>query len=156
MGSMPNCLSEPLSAWLSFNKAAKTVNLRLIAAYNDAYGGYNFNGYGKGQVLVEVPQGWRVNVHCVNNSSSMLHSCAIVRGVGGTVPAFPGASSATPQAGLPPRHSVAFSFAAARVGSYRIACLVPGHELAGMWDAFDVAHRRLPAVVLLRRLPASP
>ena len=41
--------SEPLSAWLSFDAGAKTASLRLIAAYNDVYGGFNFNGYGKGK-----------------------------------------------------------------------------------------------------------
>ena len=142
--------SEPLSAWLSFNAAAKTVTLRLIAAYNGAYGGFNFNGYGKGQVLVEIPLSWRVNVHCVNNSASIRHSCAIVRGVSGTAPAFPGAASPIPQAGLPPHHSAVFSFVPTRVGTYRIADLVPGHELAAMWDVLDVSRRRLPGVLLLR------
>jgi hypothetical protein len=142
--------SEPLSAWLSFRASAKTVSLRLIAAYNDAYDGFNFNGYGKGQVLVEIPRGWRVNARCVNNSSSMRHSCAIVRGVGGRIPAFPGAASPGLQYGLPPRHTAAFSFLATRVGTYRIVCLVPDHEQEGMWDVLDVTHDRLPAVVLLR------
>jgi Sulfocyanin (SoxE) domain len=145
--------SVPLSAWLSFHASAETVSVRLIAAYNDVYDGFNFNGYGKGQVLVEVPLGWRVNVRCVNNSSSMPHSCAIVRGVSGRTSAFPGAASPGPQYGLPPRHSAAFSFLAARAGTYRIVCLVPGHEQEGMWDVLDVTHDRLPAVVLLRRLP---
>jgi hypothetical protein len=145
--------SEPLSAWLSFDAHAKTASLRLSAAYNDVYGGFNFNGYGKGQVLVEVPLGWRVNVRCMNNSSSMRHSCAIVGGVGGRTPAFPGAASPGSQNGLPPRGAVAFSFLAAKLGTYRIVCLVPGHEQAGMWDVFKVARDRLPAVVLLRRLP---
>jgi hypothetical protein len=143
--------SEPLSAWLSFDASAKTVSLRLIASYNDVYDGFNFNGYGKGQVLVDVPRGWRVNVRCVNNSSSMRHSCAIVHGVGGRTPAFSGAASPGSQYGLPPRHSAAFSFLAARDGTYRIVCLVPAHEQAGMWDVLDVTHDRLPAVVLLRR-----
>jgi FtsP/CotA-like multicopper oxidase with cupredoxin domain len=122
-----------------------------VAGYDDAYAGLNFNGYGKGQVLVQVPLGWRVRVRCVNNSSSMSHSCAIVRGVGGRAPVFPGASSPGPQAGVPPGHTATFSFSAAKEGSYRIACLVSSHEQAGMWDAFDVTHGRLPAVVLLRR-----
>jgi hypothetical protein len=125
--------------------------LRLIAAYNDVYNGFNFNGYGKGQVLVDVPQGWRVNVRCVNDSSSMRHSCAVVRGVSGRTPAFPGAMSPGSQYGLPPRHSVTFTFLAASAGTYRIACLVPGHEQEGMWDVLDVTHDRRPAVVLLRR-----
>ena len=145
--------SEPLSAWLSFDANAKTANLRLIAAYNDVYNGFNFNGYGKGQVLVGVPRGWRVNVRCVNNSSSMRHSCAIVRGVGGRSPAFPGAASPGSQDGLPPRHTADFSFLATRAGSYRIVCLVSAHEQAGMWDVLDVTSDRLPAVVLLRRPP---
>jgi hypothetical protein len=136
---------------LSFDANTKTVSLRLIAAYNDVYGGFNFNGYGKGQVLVEVPRGWRVNVRCVNNSSTMYHSCAIVRGVSGRTPAFPGAASPGPQHGLPPRHKVAFSFLPTKIGTYRIACLVPGHEQEGMWDVLDVTHARTPAVVLLRR-----
>jgi hypothetical protein len=145
--------SEPLAAWLSFHASAKTITLRLIAAYNGVYQGFNFNGYGKGQVLVEVPRGWRVNVRCVNKSSSVRHSCAIVRGVSRTTPAFPGAASRGPHYGLPPRHAAAFSFLATRTGTYRIVCLVPGHEQAGMWDVLDVTHRRLPAVVLLRRSP---
>jgi Sulfocyanin (SoxE) domain len=141
-----------LTAWLSFDASSKTANLRLIAAYNHVYGGFNFNGYGKGQVLVEIPRGWHVNVRCTNNSSSMRHSCAIVRGVSGKTPAFPGAASRSAQVGLAPRHTAAFSFLASRLGSYRIACLVPAHEQSGMWDVLDVIRDRRPAVILLRRL----
>jgi hypothetical protein len=143
--------SEPLSAWLSVAATKKTVSLRLTAAYNDVYQGLNFNGYGKGQVLVEVPRGWRVNVRCVNHSSSMRHSCAIVRGVNGRTPAFPGAASPGSQDGLPPGRSAGFSFSATRVGTYRIACVVPGHEQAGMWDVLDVTQDQRPTVILLRR-----
>jgi len=138
---------------LSFDARTKKVSLRLIAAYNNVYGGFNFNGYGKGQVLVEVPRGWRVNVRCVNNSSTMRHSCAIVRGVSGRTAAFPGAASPGPQYGLAPRHKAAFSFLPTKIGTYRIVCLVPGHEQEGMWDVLDVTHDRTPTVVLLRRLP---
>jgi sulfocyanin SoxE-like protein len=144
--------SEPLSSWLSFRARAKTVNLRLIAAYNDVYDGFNFNGYGKGEVLVEIPEGWRVDVRCTNGSRSMRHSCAIVRGLT-AAPAFPGAASPTPIRGVGPGGAAAFSFVAANQGTYRIVCLVPGHEQEGMWDVLDVTHGRIPAVVLLRRPP---
>ena len=135
--------SEPLSAWLSFDANAKTASLRLIAAYNDVYNGFNSNGYGKGQVLVEVPRGWRVNVRCVNNSSSMPHSCAIVRGVGGRSPAFPGAASPGSQEGLPPHHTAVFSFRATRAGSYRIVATVPAtsKNAAGTSPAIGVTAR---------------
>jgi FtsP/CotA-like multicopper oxidase with cupredoxin domain len=142
--------SEPLSSWLSFRARTKTVNLRLIAAYNDSYNGFNFNGYGKGEVLVEIPRGWRVHVRCANDSRSAPHSCAIVRDLTAT-PAFPGAASPHPTGGLPPGSAASFSFVAAKQGTYRITCLVPGHEQGGMWDVLDVTRSRLPAVVLLRR-----
>ena len=94
-----------------------------------------------------------MNVRCVNKSSSMHHSCAIVRGVSETTPAFPGAASAGWHYGLPPRRQAAISFLATRTGTYRIACLVPAHEQAGMWDVLDVTHDRAPAVSLLRGSP---
>ena len=144
--------AEPLSAWLSFRPRAKTVTMRLLAAYNGAYGAFNFNGYGKGEVLVEIPKGWRVDVRCVNDARRGRHSCAIVRGLS-AIPAFDGASTSDARDGLPPGGSAAFSFSATTLGTYRIVCLVPGHEQAGMWDVLEVAHRRLPAVVLLRRPP---
>ena len=153
-GSSPRGTAPlPLARWLSVDTAKKTVIVRLIAAYNGVYGGFNFNGYGKGQVLIDVPQGWRVRVSCTNDSSSLSHSCAIVRGVGTTALAFPRSASPRAQAGLSPHHSTTFSFVAAHVGNFRIACVVAGHELAGMWDVLDVSHRRLPSVTLLRRLP---
>jgi hypothetical protein len=51
----------------------------LIPDYNGVYGGYNFNGYGKGQVLVSVPKDWRITVRCVNTRSEGRHSCAVVK-----------------------------------------------------------------------------
>jgi FtsP/CotA-like multicopper oxidase with cupredoxin domain len=144
--------SLPLSAWLSFRARDETVNLRLVTAYNNAYNGFNFNGYAKGQVLVEIPQGWRVEVRCMNDSPDMRHSCAIVRGLTAS-PAFPGAASPHATGGLPPGGAATFSFAATKAGTYRIACLVPGHEQEGMWDVLDVTRTRRPAVVLLRRSP---
>lgn len=151
-GSSPGSAAPlPLSHWLSADAAKKVATLRLLAAYNGSYGGFNFNGYAKGQVLVEIPLGWRVRVLCVNDSSALRHSCAIVRGVGTTEPAFADSVSRNAQVGVPPHRSTTFSFVAARVGSFRIACLVPGHEVAGMWDVLDVGRRALPAVTLLRQ-----
>ena len=139
--------SEPLADWLSVDARSKTVTLRLQAAYNSVYSGFNFNGYGKGQVLVNVPRRWRVNVRCVNDSSSGDHSCAIVSGPGATRPAFPGAQTQP----LPPHAEASFSFRTRHPGSYRIVCLLPGHSEAGMWDVLDVTFRARPTVVLLRR-----
>jgi hypothetical protein len=80
----------------------------------------------------------------------MAHSCAIVDDApltpfGGTI-AFPGASTPDPVNGLGLGISASFHFVATRVGTYRIVCLVIGHESDGMWDWFDVTPGGAPSV----------
>jgi len=132
------------------------VTLTLVPSANNAFNGFNFNGHGRGSVLVQVPRGWRVTVRCRNDVSGHRHSCAIVKGANATAPVFAGAASPDPQPGLPAGRSARFSFVATRPGSYRIACLVPEHELMGMWDVFEISTRRLPSVTLLRSYPGEP
>jgi Sulfocyanin (SoxE) domain len=125
----------------------------LVPGYDDAYNGFNFNGYGKGQVLVTVPRDWTVTVRCENTRSGQRHSCAVVRGAGSGSgsgsPAFPGAATQSLAAG----RSASFTFRADALGIYRLACLVAHHEQAGEWDVLEVATAPRPAVRLLRAPP---
>jgi len=133
------------SRWLSWNATARTASLTLIAGYGRANNGFNFDGHGRGEILVRIPVGWRVTVTC-RNASSIRHSCAIVRGTRSAVPAFHGAATRSPITGLPSGATARFSFAASRLGTYRIACLVPGHEEAREWDVLDVVRARRPSI----------
>ena len=113
----------------------------------------NFNGYSRGQVLVEIPSGWRVTVHCLNAASAPM-SCAIVTGSLSKNPAFPGAATPDPLSGLPSGSSATFTFVATRAGAYRIACLVDDEEVGnGMWDGFQVGGTATPVVRLVRKIP---
>ncbi len=123
--------------FLTSNTARHTVDLTLLAGLGSSNNGFNFDGYGRGELRVSVPRGWRVTVHCVNRSS-MRHSCAVVSNSLATTPAFQGAATPHPTEGLPPGAKATFAFVAGRAGSYRIACLVPGHEVARMWDVLTV------------------
>jgi hypothetical protein len=129
------------------------VTISLIPSYNNVLNGFNFNGYGKGQVDVVVPLGWTVTVRCRNTGGDGRHSCAVVSGPSSTTAAFPGASAPQPLNGLPPGTSARFSFTARRRGVYRLASLVPEQERAGMWDVLEVRRVPTPAVLLLRRSP---
>ncbi len=131
--------------FLSSNAARKLVHLTLLAGLGGANNGFNFDGYGRGELEVRVPLGWRVVVDC-ENRGGMRHSCAIVRGSLATTPAFRGASTKQPVIGLFPGAKAAFSFTASRTGSFRIACLVPGHEQARMWDVFVVGRGGRPSI----------
>ena len=119
--------------FLRVDAKRRTAIVTLIAGYDGENNGFNFDGYGRGELMVSVPRGWRVRLTCANRGG-MSHSCAVVRGPMTITPAFRGA--ATPI--LPPGSSTKLSFVASRVGTYRLACLVPGHEEARMYDVLDV------------------
>jgi Sulfocyanin (SoxE) domain len=131
--------------FLRWDAARRTVHLTLLAGLGDANGGFNFDGYGRGELLVVVPVGARVVVDCENRGATR-HSCAIVRDSLATRPAFRGGASPSPRAGLSPGAKATFSFRASRTGSFRIACLVPGHEQARMWDVLDVKRVARPTI----------
>ena len=59
-----------------------------------------------------------------------------------------------PTVGLAPGRQAIFSFLASRSGVYRIVCLIPGYERAGMWDVLQISSARLPSVTLLRAYPS--
>jgi hypothetical protein len=131
--------------FLFWDTARRTVQLTLIASFGHANNGFNFDGYGRGELLVTVPRGWHVTVRC-ENRGGVRHSCAIVHGALATAPAFRGASTPDPVAGLSPGGEATFSFVPRAVGSFRIACLVPGHEQARMWDVLDVTASATPTI----------
>jgi uncharacterized cupredoxin-like copper-binding protein len=135
-----------LDQWASYNSATKTFTLKLEAGYQDLNLGLNFDGEYKGQMVVTVPLGWTVTVN-FSNQGSINHSAAVVT-ASGTTPVFADASTPDPMVGTVPGQAASFTFIAGQVGSYRIACLLPGHEGLGMWDSFVVASGGLPNVKL--------
>jgi hypothetical protein len=136
---------DPAAPPLAFraDSAAKMVSFHLVAAHDQSNSGFNFNGYGRGRLAISVPEGWRVMVTC-ENRGPLNHSCAIVRGPDDSQPAITGAGSPDPVSGQAPGVSTAFEFTAQGQGTYRIACLVPGHEQGGMWDRFTIGPSSSP------------
>jgi plastocyanin len=135
-----------LDRWASYDSATQTLTLKLEAGYQDVNLGLNFDGEYKGQMVVTVPVGWTVTVD-FSNQGSINHSAAVVT-ASGTTPVFTGASTPDPMVGTDPGQAASFTFTASQVGSYRVACLIPGHEGLGMWDSFVVAPGGLPSVKL--------
>jgi Sulfocyanin (SoxE) domain len=131
--------------FLSWNAPSRVAHLTLLAGLGGANNGFNFDGYGRGELLVTVPLGWRIVVDCQNRGSTR-HSCAVVKGSLATRPAFPRATTPAPVTGLAPGSRATFSFKATRTGSFRIACLVPGHEQARQWAVLDVVRGGAPSI----------
>jgi hypothetical protein len=148
----PALATTPLKAGAvltSVNPTGKTVRLILIATYTNNYGGFNFDGYGAGEMTLRIPIGWTVDVTCKNDSTALTQSCAVVdlsiSPTGGPI-AFAGANTPNPANGLAYGASATFSFVASKIGRYRVACLVSGHEADGMWDWLIVTPGGRPSV----------
>jgi uncharacterized cupredoxin-like copper-binding protein len=138
----------PPHQFLAVDTSTQTVEVTLIAAYDGVNNGFNFDGYSR-FLMWTVPRGWRVRVVC-KNRGPLRHSCAVVQDANSTTPAFPGAATPQPQIGLEAGTSATFTFRASRVGVYRFACLVPGHEGARMWDVLQIVRGGRPSVVDLQ------
>jgi uncharacterized cupredoxin-like copper-binding protein len=135
----------PPGRFLAVDARRHRVTITLIASYNGANNGFNFDGYSRA-LMFTVPRGWTVRVVC-KNRGALRHSCAVVRGADSTKPAFRGASTPRPRIGLGQGQTARFEFRASKVGVYRFACLVPGHEEARMYDVLQVVRRGKPSAV---------
>ena len=122
------------------------VSITLLAGYDSSNNGFNFDGYGRGELLITVPLGWRVRIICTNRAAAR-HSCAVVDGPMTVRPAFRGAATPDPTRGLRRGATATFSFRPTKLGPFRLACLVPGHEEARMWDVLEVVRSGRPSIV---------
>jgi hypothetical protein len=134
--------SPPLS--LSSDPAARTVSFTLFAGYNGANSGLNFDGHSSGNLEIDAPKGWAVTITC-SNKGPLNHSCAVVADEAASQPLFTGATTQNPGAGLAAGQQASFTFKPDRAGTFRIVCLVPGHEPEGMWIVFKVVGSGSPA-----------
>jgi hypothetical protein len=132
-------------SFLAANAAARTVRLRMLGALGSSNNGFNFDGYGRGELLASVPRGWRVVVQFENHGSRRT-SCAVVTGARSATLAFPGATVPDPVQGVRPGGKARFSFTASRAGSYRIASLVPGQSEARMYAVLVVKPTGRPSI----------
>lgn len=131
--------------YLAVDASRKTAELTLFAGLGDGNGGFNFDGYGRGELLVTVPLGWRLSIECDNRGGARA-SCAVVSDSLATTPAFSGAASPDPLRGLGPGAKATFSFTVTRGGAFRIASLVPGQEQARMFAVLDVTRGGRPSI----------
>ncbi len=138
----------PPARFLHVDARHRTVAVTLVASYDSTNNGFNFDGYSR-TLMVTVPRGWRVRVICENHGG-VRHSCAVVKGATSTRPAFAGAATKQPFLGLDTGRTARFTFRASKIGVYRFACLVPGHEAARMYDVLKVARGGRPRIEDLR------
>jgi sulfocyanin SoxE-like protein len=130
--------------FLHWSRSARSVRLTLAAGLGSSNDGFNFDGYGRGELLVTVPLGWRVTIECVNRSPRRA-SCAVVPSTQQGGPAIPGAAISHAVTGLGPGGRASFAFTTRGTGSYRLVSLVPGQAGARMFDILEVVRGGVPS-----------
>jgi hypothetical protein len=145
----PSSSSSPSAAnvqqFMTMDTASQSVTFKVIGAYDNTSSGFNFDGYSNGGLTLTAPVNWKVTIAC-ENRGSVNHSCAVVQDANATAPAITGASTSNPTVGIAPGGSESFTFTPSTAGTFRIACLVPGHEPGGMWITFTVAASGQPSI----------
>jgi hypothetical protein len=131
--------------FLVADPGSKRVRLTLVAGLGAANNGYNFDGYGRGELLVSVPRGWRVAVDFRNHASRRTSAAVVTGARSATIP-FHGASTAQPLQGVTPGGAERFAFTPTRAGVFRITSLVPGQAEARMYAVLVVTNGGRPAI----------
>jgi sulfocyanin len=132
-----------VNEFLSYDPAAKTVALQLLAAHGPVNGGMNFNGASNGGATITVPVGWTVS-WMFKNEDAIPHSAIILPNTmpfpaQPQDPAIPRAYTQDVTGGLPTNGTDQTTFKASPAGQYFLACGVPGHAPSGMWINFVVS-----------------
>ncbi|HEY1081410.1 MAG TPA: sulfocyanin-like copper-binding protein [Prosthecobacter sp.] len=162
-GEMPG-LKKELFAGLSAEDllkpgaAPKSVKVALVATFNAANYGMNFNGYSHGKAVLTVPTGWKVDVTFIN-PAPIPHSAIVIekadtKKLQVAEPYFEGGAS--------PKHLVGmslgkadFSFVADEAGEFALACGFPSHALAGHWISLNVSDTATVPTLQLGDQPAK-
>lgn len=129
------------AVFISLGDKPKTVKVLVIATYNDANHGMNFNGQFKGSAVYTIPTGWTVEVQ-FKNASPVPHSVVVVeeektRKVQVGDPYWEGASSPNPTVAIAKEGK--FTFVADEAGDYAFVCGFPTHCLAGHWLGLEIS-----------------
>ena len=136
----------PPGKFLAVDAHRHRVTITLIASYDDANGGFNFDGYSR-YLMWTVPRGWTVRVVCKTGAAAALvrgRPRRELRDAG-----FRGAEIPHPQIGLEAGHTARFTFRASRKVS-TASRVSSGHETARMWDVLKIVRHGRPSVVDLR------
>ena len=133
---------KQINPWMYVDTTHQSVTIKLKAAATSDNNGFNFNGYYNGKANFVVPLGWVVNV-IFSNASAIPHSAALLlsKNVPPKLATIAGGPVETPNAmqGVTAGKEQYVEFSAVDAGKYVLACLVPGHLPAGMWDNFTIS-----------------
>ncbi len=150
----PEIDPKNVAASIKYDAATKTATIPMISGLTTNAGGWNFNGYARGEMTIVVPVGTIV-VMPYYNDDIVPHSAVAVSGSAKSIPSAPGdpvfrgAETRSADNGLMTGQHDDMRFTADKPGKYLLVCGVPGHAQSGMWVYLQVSpSAKAPTVVL--------
>jgi len=134
-------------SWMKVDAGAKSVQITLVAGWNNSNGALNYNGYYKGAITVRIPAGWRVDIKFSNHDGMLPHSVLATKAYGeGNIPQQAGSAevainkaySRDPEAGIMNGQQDDVPFTASDPGEFWLMCGVPPHGQQGMWIKLSI------------------
>ena len=123
---------------------APPAQFTIVAAKGPANGELNFDGASYGKLVITVPLGAQVRL-TLENKGALPHSLQLIPNTtqlpaqAGNPPAFPGAETPDPIAGIIKGQTQVAQFTATKPGKYLLICGFPGHAPLGMYATLIVA-----------------
>ncbi len=146
--------------FLRLSVKPKTVEVIIVAVWNDENYGMNFNGHAKGSAIYTIPKGWTIEVTYIN-PSPIPHSLIVLEKDAAThkiqmpEPYFKGAAVPNHLQGLAYAKS-SFSFTPDEAGEYAFACGFPAHAMSGHWIGLDIDEKATAPTLKLGSAAAQP
>jgi alcohol dehydrogenase (cytochrome c) len=125
--------SNPPPAYLSLGPQVHTLRLLVVPSEESAEGADTLDGTSHGQMTVDIPQGWRVNVTVSNQAAGRADAVAVVAKPGASQPVFGGAATTVAPSGV-----AYFHFTASQQGRYVLAGTSAGRAARGEWIKVNV------------------
>ena len=143
---------------LKLGDKPKSVKVVLVATFNAANYGMNFNGWSHGKAVLTVPKDWTVNVTFIN-PSPIPHSAIVIektdtKKLQVPEPYFTGGAMAKHIVGLS-TGKAEFSFVPDEAGEFALACGFPAHAATGHWITLNVSADATAPSLQLGDLPAK-
>jgi hypothetical protein len=143
---------------LKMSDKPKTVKVVLVATFNAANYGMNFNGYSHGNAVLTVPKDWTIEVTFIN-PSPIPHSAIVIdkaetKKLQVPEPYFEGGASPKHIQGMS-SGKAEFSFLADEAGEFALACGFPAHSATGHWLGLNISDDASIPTLKLGDLPAK-
>ncbi|MFW5443201.1 MAG: sulfocyanin-like copper-binding protein [Methylococcaceae bacterium] len=145
---LPSCAryddkEEQHPSWMKVEVQNKTVSFALVSGWDGSNNAFNYNGYYAGNVTLQVPDDWIVNLTLTNRDGTAPHNIIVTYPYSqADIPGYLASQAAvlprayTEDVYIDEQETMRFK---TKEGRYWLFCGISGHGVNDMWINLDVS-----------------